>query len=282
MLSLASCGAVPEERLSSAPSAPASASAASDDEGEPPQRMLIEGVEVERAELGIFDLVQLAKGDPAQLVLLGGQNDPGKPNPCSLEAVARRLAEDDKGVRIGVYLYRTVEKLVPNQGCPSIAYPPQRLVVQLNKPLAGRGVVDASSERPVAVVDPARLLQLTELPDGYAKEGELTIDQLPSRGGLVTMWTYAGADRGVAIHLRQGAPEAVEPPDDAGLQELGRYTVHGRTAVFNQAPNFADVKCMRWRETDQLSAVLCTRGNPEAPLDADTMARLAEATATGG
>ena len=275
---MAGCGTATEGSLSA--STAVSADAASG-EGEPPERMMIDGVEVKRSELAPFELVQVEQDNPARLVLLAGQDSPGKPNPCSLEAVVRRLAENDKQVRVAVYLYRTVQELGPNEGCPGVGYPAARFVVPLEQPLGGRSVVDASTDKAVTVIDPAQLLRLTEVPDGYKPAGQLSIDQLPSRGGLVTMWTHEGAQPGTAIHLRQGDPAAVEPPADATLQTLGRYTVHGHPAVFNQAPNFPDVKCMRWRESEELSAVLCTRGDPAAPLDGDAVARLAEATTVG-
>ena len=267
----------PQSRSSASPSSPET----HEEAGVPPERMLINGVEVQRQGTASFEMVQVALDDVSQLIVRAGQDHPGKPNPCSVEAVVRRLAEDDREIRVGVYLYRTVQQLGANEGCTAIGYAAKKFVVQLDGPVAGRDVVDVSSDRAVTLVDPARLLQVTRVPDGYNATGELEVEQLPSRGGLVTMWTYEGNERGSAIHLKQGTPQAVEPRE-GGRQVLGRYTVHEHPAVFDQAPGFPDVKCLRWRESDQLSVVLCTRGDPEAPLDGAAVARMADSVSPGG
>lgn len=248
-------------------------------DGPPPPLASSQGVPLTLAGEAPFDVAHLAVGDPTVLVVVAGQEAAPVPGPCSLVTTIRVLSQDATTVHVGVYTYRTVRPLGPGEGCTGEGRPPARLRVRLGVPLAGRTVISGEEGPTVTVVDPTVLLTATDLPDGYAARGELSLQRSGPQRSVVSSWAHRGPAEGVSLVVVQGSPVAVEPT--GGQQVLARLRVRGRDAAFTQTAGFTDVRCLRWREQPDLAVAVCSTGSPVAPLDVDALRRVAEGLRRG-
>lgn len=274
---LAGCGAS-TATLAGPEESSAAPSRSSQPQGPPPDRITVDGVDLKLDSSVPFRTAQVAPDDPATVIVIGGQDAGGKPNPCTLYTVGRLLSQDDAAVRIGLYVYRTVEDLAAGSGCTAIGYPPARVRITLDRPFGSRKLICDKDGTLVPVSDPRALFRADELPAGYKQPGTLEVERREG-GQVVNTMTYAGPDPDTALHLVEGPPSALEPSNNQ--QILQRIRVRGHDGVFQQTVNFPDVKCLRWRETDDLALAVCTRGNPEGPLSAEQLTRVAESLKIG-
>ena len=169
-----------------------------------------------------------------------------------------------------------VAPLPSGHGCGLSLPPPAQHRVDLGVPLDGRRVFDTDGLA-LTVLDIGTLLVPTTLPEGYRLPGTLTVGAgLPDSSNDVTLHTYAGPDRDTTIEIYQGRPDEVPGRDEPVYPSvvIDRPTVRGHRAVVTETAGFEDLTCLRWRESQDSTVDVCSRGAP-APLRSDELQAIA-------
>lgn len=180
----------------------------------------------------------------------------GPPTPCADSVVVRIVRQTDREVVVEARRYALAQK--PTQyDCIGISPSPPR-DVQLDAPLAGRRVVDASTGQPREVIAFDDFPTVTQLPPGYQWRPPTWDD---GRRVVTRRW---GSREG-SLTLEIGPRRELSPLPAV----LKRGRIRDQEAVVTRV---IMLSCLRWGPADR-TLNLCSRdaGAGDPPLDADEL-----------
>lgn len=199
--------------------------------------------------------------DPRVLRVMATGVD-GPPTPCQVAVVVRAVRQADTEVVVEARQYEMSDK-PERYDCLSIGQGPRPHEVRLDKPLAGRKVVDAESGKPREVIAFDDFPDVQEVPAGYVwrppswdDERRVVTRYWGSRDGTLTLEIGPGAQLSpLPAVLKQGS--------------IDRQSVTVTRVIM--------LSCARWGTPDR-TLNLCSRddraGDP--PLDPDELLAVAE------
>jgi hypothetical protein len=169
---------------------------------------------------------------------------------CGVQPVARVVAQTQRAVTIAVGKYAKPPKLPPGSqlSCAAIKLPPERLTIVLSQPLGSRSLIDATDGASRPVLDPATVLEPSEVPAGY-QGGQ------PSWGGVdggasTAIRTYQGPGSELTVTV---GPASITKP----LRHVVEHTtVRGHPATVSYDSGFAQDVLIAWNEDATHAATL--------------------------
>jgi hypothetical protein len=232
-----------------------------------PPTITVGGAHLRRDKAVPFTSVLTTQRADHSLVVFAGTRPGNGADSCHPWSMPYVLRQDGGVVTIGVYDY------VPlvSTGCFAYGLGTARLSLDLGRALGDRQVVDATSGRQADVVDESRYLTTERAPAGY--------DVGVVSGGRSEGWTAAHLDvwwqgpNGAVLTLTEGPPVEVL---SVHVQHVATTQVRGHDGQVVRTAGGNANRCLRWTETPDLGAELCSRAYTQYLLSVGQLVAFAE------